>query len=51
MTAVVLTGIGLWLLAKLSKAMVWLCLLVLFVLFPAKAAMVLAVLLVLMSMA
>ena len=44
MSAILIAGVGLWLLAKVSKVLVGLCLLVLFFwLFPMKALMVLLI--------
>lgn len=43
MSAILFAGFGLWLLAKVSKVLVGLCLLVLFWLFPMKALMVLLI--------
>lgn len=43
MSAILIAGVGLWLLAKVSKVLVGLCLLVLFWLFPMKALMVLLI--------
>ena len=43
MSAIFLAGLGLWLLAKVSKVLVCLCLLGLFLVFPMKALMVLLI--------
>ena len=43
MSAIFLAGLGLWLLAKVPKVLVGLCLLVLFLVFPMKALMVLLI--------
>lgn len=43
MSAILFAGFGLWLLAKVSKVLVGLCLLGLFLVFPMKALMVLLI--------
>lgn len=49
MSAILIAGVGLWLLAKVSKVLVGLCLLVIFWLFPMKALMVLLILAVMLT--
>jgi hypothetical protein len=49
MTAILIAGVGLWFLAKVSKALVLFALVTLFVLFPMKALMVLLILTVMLT--
>jgi hypothetical protein len=49
MSAILIAGLGLWLLAKVSKVLVGLCLLVLFWVVPMKALMVLLILAVMLT--
>jgi hypothetical protein len=50
MTAILIAGFGLWLLAKVSKVLFGVSLLVLFLVFPMKALVVLLILIALSSL-